>query len=107
MMRILFSTILILIAYSAAHAQSDTEVNGSLEDECVISILQLEEAFIVDEYDKGKFNPFSSSDDVMRMRMLIEMISMCSQNGLLPGTESVLDQLQRGLSDLNIKELVK
>ena len=46
MMRILFSTILMLTAYSAAHAQSDTEVNGSLEDECVVSILQLEEAFI-------------------------------------------------------------
>jgi hypothetical protein len=107
MMRILFSAFLMLTIYSAANAQSDTEVNGSLEDECVVSILQLEEAFIVDEYDKGKFNPFSSSDDVMRMRMLIEMISMCSQNGLLPGTESVLDQLQRGLSDLNIKELVK
>ena len=107
MMRILFSAIFMLTAYSAAHAQSDTQVNGSLEDECVVSILQLEEAFITDEYDKGKFNPFSSSDDVMRMRMLIEMVSMCSQNGLLPGTESVLDQLQRGLSDLKIGEMVK
>jgi len=35
------------------------------------------------------------------------MVSMCSQNGLLPGTESVLDQLQRGLSDLKIGEMVK
>ena len=72
-----------LTAYSAAHAQSDTQVNGSLEDECVVSILQLEEAFIVDEYDKGKFNPFSFSDDVMRMRMLIEMVSMCSKANLI------------------------
>ena len=68
MMRILFSTILILIAYSAAHAQSDTEVNGSLEDECVVSILQLEEAFITDRkqiYGLGRYRKdgagFSSS----------------------------------------------
>ena len=50
MMRILFSAIFMLTAYSAAHAQSDTQVNGSLEDECVVSILQLEEAFITDEH---------------------------------------------------------
>jgi len=57
MMRILFSTILMFTAYSAAHAQSDTEVNSSLEDECLVSILQLEEVFITDEYDKGKILP--------------------------------------------------
>ncbi len=41
MMRILFSAILMITAYSVVHAQSDTEVNGSLEDECFVSILQL------------------------------------------------------------------
>ena len=36
MIRILFSAILMAIACSAAHAQSDTQVNGSPEDECVV-----------------------------------------------------------------------
>jgi len=107
MMRILFSTILILIAYSAAHAQSDTEVNGSLEDECVVSILQLEESFITDEYDKGKFNPFSSSDEVMRMRMLIEMVSMCSQNGLLRRAQSRMAHTESTIQDPNTLDSVK
>ena len=41
------------------------------------------------------------------MRLLIQMVSIYRQNKLLPGTESVLDQLQRGLSDLKIGEMVK
>ena len=54
----------------------------------------LEEAFIKDETSKG-FNPFGSGDDIARMRMLIDMVSMCSQNGLLPGTENLIDIIKK------------
>ena len=77
-----------------ANSQSKTQVNGDLTDECFVSFVQLEEAFIQDESDKS-FNPFGSGDDIARMRMLIDMVSMCSQNGLLPGTENLLDVLKK------------
>ena len=79
---------------SIAYGQSNTQVNGDLTDECLVSFVQLEEAFIKDETSKG-FNPFGSSDDIARMRMLIDMVSMCSQNGLLPGTENLFDVIKK------------
>ena len=69
-------------------------MNGDLTDECLVSFVQLEEAFIKDETSKG-FNPFGSSDDIARMRMLIDMVSMCNQNGLLPGTENLFDVIKK------------
>ena len=77
-----------------ANSQANTQVNGDLTDECLVSFVQLEEAFLQDESDKS-FNPFGSGDDVARMRMLIDMVSMCSQNGLLPGTENLIDVIKK------------
>ena len=93
-MRLLILFILFLAACSTAYGQSNTQVNGDLTDECLVSFVQLEEAFIKDETSKG-FNPFGSSDDIARMRMLIDMVSMCSQNGLLPGTENLFDVIKK------------
>ena len=93
-MRLLILFILFLTACSTAYGQSNTQVNGDLTDECLVSFVQLEEAFIKDETSKG-FNPFGSSDDIARMRMLIDMVSMCSQNGLLPGTENLIDMIKK------------
>ena len=93
-MRLLILFTLFLTACSTAYGQSNTQVNGDLTDECLVSFVQLEEAFIKDETSKG-FNPFGSSDDIARMRMLIDMVSMCSQNGLLPGTENLFDMIKK------------
>ena len=93
-MRLIILFTLFLTACSTAYGQSNTQVNGDLTDECLVSFVQLEEAFIKDETSKG-FNPFGSSDDIARMRMLIDMVSMCSQNGLLPGTENLFDMIKK------------
>ena len=93
-MRLLILFILFLAACFTAYGQSHTQVNGDLTDECLVSFVQLEELFIKDETSKG-FNPFGSGDDIARMRMLIDMVSMCSQNGLLPGTENLIDMIKK------------
>ncbi len=93
-MRLIILFTLFLTACSTAYGQSNTQVNGDLTDECLVSFVQLEEASIKDETSKG-FNPFGSSDDIARMRMLIDMVSMCSQNGLLPGTENLFDVIKK------------
>ncbi len=93
-MRLIILFILFLTACSTAYGQSNTQVNGDLTDECLVSFVQLEEAFIKDETSK-RFNPFGSGDDIARMRMLIDMVSMCSQNGLLPGTENLIDMIKK------------
>ena len=69
-------------------------MNGDLTDECLVSFAQLEEAFIKDETRKG-FNPFASGDEIARVRMLINMVSMCRQTGLLPGTENLIDLIKK------------
>ena len=97
-MRLIILFTLFLTACSTAYGQSNTQVNGDLTDECLVSFIQLEEAFIKDETSKG-FNPFGSSDDIARMRMLIDMVSMCSQNGLLPGTENLFDVIKKQFQD--------
>lgn len=79
---------------SQAFSQSNTEVNGDLTDECLVSFVQLEEAFIEDNKQDG-FNPFSSNESIARMRMLIDMVAMCSENGLLPGTEKLTDLIKK------------
>ena len=56
-MRLLILFTLFLTACSTAYGQSNTQVNGDLTDECLVSFVQLEEAFIKDETSKG-FNPF-------------------------------------------------
>ena len=58
-MRLLILFTLFLTACSTAYGQSNTQVNGDLTDECLVSFVQLEEAFIKDETSKG-FNPFVS-----------------------------------------------
>ena len=59
-----------------------TRVNGDLTDECLVSFVQLEEAFIKDKTSKG-FNPFGSGEDIADADVLIDMVSMCSQNGFV------------------------
>ena len=60
-MRLLILFTLFLTACSPVYGQLNTQVNGDLTDECLVSFVQLEEAFIKDETSKG-FNPFGSSD---------------------------------------------
>ena len=72
-MRLIILFTLFLTACSTAYGQSNTQVNGDLIDKCLVSFVQLEEAFIKDETSKG-FNPFGSGEDIARMRMLIDMV---------------------------------
>lgn len=104
-MKLIIATILLLTACSTAYGEANTEVNGDLEDECFVSIIQLEEAFIKDSAIK----PLDPTEGIhiARMQMLIDMLSLCTENYLLPGSETMLDKLQKRLSDLNIGEMVK
>ena len=65
-MRLLILFTLFLTACSTAYGQSNTQVNGDLTDECLVSFVQLEEAFIKDKTSKG-FNPFGSGDALSPM----------------------------------------
>ena len=65
-MRLLILFTLFLTACSTAYGQSNTQVNGDFTDECLVSFVQLEEAFIKDETSKG-FNPFGSGDALSPM----------------------------------------
>ena len=51
-MRLIILFTLFLTACSTAYGQSNTQVNGDLTDECLVSFVQLEEAFIKDETSK-------------------------------------------------------
>ena len=62
-MRLIILFTLFLTACSTAYGQSNTQVNGDLTDECLVSFVQLEEAFIKDETSRG-FNPFGSIEDI-------------------------------------------
>ena len=90
---ILYCLICLLMPMQAS-GETNTEVNGDLTDECLVSFVQLEEAFIEDNKQDG-FNPFSSNESIARMRMLIDMVAMCSENGLLPGTEKLTDLIKK------------
>ena len=65
-MRLLILFTLFLTACSTAYGQSNTQVNGDLTDECLVSFVQPKEAFIKDKTSKG-FNPFGSGDALSPM----------------------------------------
>ena len=65
-MRLLILFTLFFTGCSTAYGQSNTQVNRDLTDECLVSFVQLEEAFIKDDTSKG-FNLFGSGDALSPM----------------------------------------
>lgn len=78
------------LIFSSNVLASDIEPNGHLIDECWLSISKLEEMFVVYD-DINDFNP-AIHVHLSRMNMLINMLSFCSESGLLPMEGSMLDK---------------
>jgi hypothetical protein len=68
------------------------EPNDQLYDECHTSLRKLEQMFMVFD-DLSDFDP-SIHVHIDRMNMLINMVSFCSESGLMPMTETVIDKLK-------------
>tara|TARA_B100000575_G_scaffold61206_1_gene46594 strand:- start:9 stop:296 length:288 start_codon:yes stop_codon:yes gene_type:complete len=73
-------------------AASILEPNDQLYDECHTSLRKLEQMFMVYD-DLSDLNP-SIHVHIARMNMLINMVSLCSESGLMPMTETVIDKLK-------------
>ena len=73
-------------------AGSSLEPNNQLYDECHSSLKKLEQMF-VNYDDLSDLNP-SIHVHIARMNMLINMVSFCSESGLMPMTETVIDKLK-------------
>ena len=73
-------------------AASSLEPNNQLYDECHTSLQKLEQMFMVYD-DLSDLNP-SIHVHIARMNMLINMVSLCSESGLMPMTETVIDKLK-------------
>ena len=71
---------------------SSLEPNNQLYDECHTSLQKLEQMFMVYD-DLSDFDP-SIHVHIARMNMLINMVSFCSESGLMPMTETVIDKLK-------------
>ena len=66
--------------------------NDQLYDECHNSLRKLEQMFMAYD-DLSDLNP-SIHVHIARMNMLINMVSFCSESGLMPMTETVIDKLK-------------
>ena len=73
-------------------ATSIPEPNDQLYDEFYTSLRKLEHMFMVYD-DLSDLNP-SIHVHIARMNMLINMVSFCSESGLMPMTETVIDKLK-------------
>ena len=73
-------------------AASILEPNNQLYDECHTSLRKLEQMFMAYD-DLSDLNP-SIHVHIARMNMLINMVSFCSESGLMPMTETVIDKLK-------------
>ena len=73
-------------------AASSLEPNNQLYDECHSSLKKLEQMFVTYD-DLSDLNP-SIHVHIARMNMLINMVSFCSESGLMPMTETVIDKLK-------------
>ena len=73
-------------------AASILEPNNQLYDECHTSLRKLEQMFMAYD-DLSDLNP-SIHVHIARMNMLINMVSFCSESGLMPMTETVVDKLK-------------
>ena len=71
---------------------SSLEPNNQLYDECHTSLRKLEQMFMAYD-DLSDLNP-SIHVHIARMNMLINMVSFCSESGLMPMTETVIDKLK-------------
>ena len=82
-------TVIGFLVFSSNVSASDLEPNGHLIDECWQSFAKLEEMFVT--YNElNDFNP-AIHVHLSRMNMLINMLSFCSESGLLPMKESKLN----------------
>ena len=68
------------------------ELNEQLYDECHTSLRKLEQMFMAYD-DLSDLNP-SIHVHIARMNMLINMVSFCSESGLMPMTETVIDKFK-------------
>ena len=73
-------------------AASVLKPNNQLYDECHSSLNKLEQMFTVYD-DLLDLNP-SIHVHIARMNMLINMVSFCSESGLMPMTGTVIDKLK-------------
>ena len=76
-------------------AGSSLEPNNQLYDECHTSLQGLEQMFMAYD-DRSDFDP-TVHLHIARMNMLINMVSFCSESGLLPMTRAVFNELKNEL----------
>ena len=83
---LMFGFLITLVTASAL------EPNNQLYDECHSSLKKMEKMFVTYN-DLSDLNP-SIHVHIARMNMLINMVSFCSESGLMPMTETVIDKLK-------------
>ena len=71
---------------------SSLKPNNQLYDECHSSLKKLEQMFVTYD-DLSDLNP-SIHVHIARMNMLINMVGFCTESGLMPMTETVIDKLK-------------
>jgi hypothetical protein len=77
---------------SASQVALGRQSNGHLYDECHSSLTELEQMF--SSYESlTDFNP-KIHTHLARMNMLINMVSFCSESGLMPMTETVNNKVK-------------
>ena len=91
-MRRFLLVMMMLGLFTTPAAASILEPNNQLYDECHTSLRNLEQMFIAYD-DLSDLNP-SIHVHIARMNMLINMVSFCSESGLMPMTETVIDKLK-------------
>ena len=94
MKRFLFAMMVLGVSTMPA-AASILEPNDQLYDECHTSLQGLEQMFMAYD-DLSDFDP-TVHLHIARMNMLINMVSFCSESGLLPMTRAVFNELKNEL----------
>ena len=89
MKRFLFAMMVLGVSTMPA-AASSLEPNKQLHDECHTSLQGLEQMFMAYD-DLSDFDP-TVNLHIARMNMLINMVSFCSESGLLPMTGTVFNE---------------
>ena len=94
MKRFLFAMMVLGVSTMPAGASS-LKPNKQLHDECHTSLQGLEQMFMAYD-DRSDFDP-TVHLHIARMNMLINMVSFCSESGLLPMTRAVFNELKNEL----------
>lgn len=88
-----FLLVMIMLGnFTTPASASILEPNNQLYDECHTSLRNLEKMFMAYD-DLSDFDP-AIHVHIARINMLINMVSFCSESGLMPMTETVIDKLK-------------